>query len=738
MARENLLDNLNEAQKAAVIDTEGALLVLAGAGSGKTRVLTTRVAYLVQHNGVEPYHILAITFTNKAAGEMKARINNMLGESADVWISTFHSMCAQILFRECEHIGYGHNFSIYSEVESSRLLKRIMKTTDGETDSEKGAKLFDIYFGHIKRIKGFNADPEEYAAAIGESKVRRETMRLYDLYQKALKDNNAMDFDDLLINTVKLFEECPDVLEKYQRRFRYIHVDEFQDTNKIQYRLVKLLAGGCGNLFVVGDEDQSIYGWRGAEISNILDFKKDFPEAKMYKLEENYRSTAHILNAANRVIANNKKRFDKVLHTSKDEGKRVEVFTAFNDREEVDYVMRNINDLVSLAGMNYGDIAILMRANSLSRQFEEALTLYNMPYRVYGGIRFYERREIKELLCYLRIALNPKDTDSATRIINVPKRGIGETSVQKLLDYCARRDISFYEGVLEVDNADGLSAAAKQKIAVFGAFWQKIINESKNPDYVAFVEYVLKVSGLGEAYKADDSEADRYENLKEFVSAVSLFKKDNPSKDIEDFLRMVALISDADEIDGSNSVTLATIHAVKGLEFKVVFIVALEENIFPSSHAVIESDENIEEERRLMYVAITRAMERLYCSCSRNRFRFNQRQSNLKSRFLTEMIGGSPVRTQQPAAQPAAAQNARPAQAQPNYKTTYNGVSAPRINGDTSGYTVGRKVMHTKFGEGVIVAVAGDGNEKVASIEFSGLGIKKFVVAVAMANMRLL
>lgn len=730
----SILENLNEEQRRAVVDTEGALLVLAGAGSGKTRVLTTRVAYLVKNMNVDPYNILAITFTNKAANEMKQRVANMLGESCEVWISTFHSMCAQILFRECERIGYGKNFSIYAEAECARVLKRIMKSPS-DADNEKNAKLFDTYYGHIKRIKSFNHDPKEYAeACIGESKIKKETLRLFDLYQAELKNNNAMDFDDLLINTVKLFDENPDVLERYQRRFRYIHVDEFQDTNKIQYRLVRQLAKGYGNIFVVGDEDQSIYGWRGAEISNILDFKKDFPDAKVYKLEQNYRSTAHILNAANRVIANNKKRFDKVLKTTKEGGKRVEVFNAYNDREEVDYVMRNINDLVTLAGYNYGDIAILMRANSLSRQFEEALTLYNMPYRVYGGIRFYERKEIKELLCYLRIAINPFDNESAARIINVPRRGIGDATVQKLIECAGANGTHLFDVVKNIENVDGLNAGTKQKIAGFRNLWLSLIDAAGKSDAVAFSEYVLKASGLFDMYKADEAEPDRVENLKEFVSAVNLFRKDNPGKTIEDFLRMVALISDADEIDDSNSVTLATIHAVKGLEFPVVFIVALEENIFPSSHAVIESDDNIEEERRLMYVAITRAKERLYVSSARCRFRFNQRQNNLRSRFVQELIGNVPAKTPQT---PQSEQKS-------TFKPAYTGAAAvkpasPAANAvDVSEYTVGRKVEHSKFGTGVIVSVSGSGNETIAGIEFENLGIKKFVVALAAKNMRLL
>ena len=658
----SILENLNEEQRRAVVDTEGALLVLAGAGSGKTRVLTTRVAYLVKNMNVDPYNILAITFTNKAAGEMKQRVANMLGESCEVWISTFHSMCAQILFRECERIGYGKNFSIYAEAECARVLKRIMKSPS-DADNEKNAKLFDTYYGHIKRIKSFNHDPKEYAeACIGESKIKKETLRLFDLYQAELKNNNAMDFDDLLINTVKLFDENPDVLERYQRRFRYIHVDEFQDTNKIQYRLVRQLAKGYGNIFVVGDEDQSIYGWRGAEISNILDFKKDFPDAKVYKLEQNYRSTAHILNAANRVIANNKKRFDKVLKTTKEGGKRVEVFNAYNDREEVDYVMRNINDLVTLAGYNYGDIAILMRANSLSRQFEEALTLYNMPYRVYGGIRFYERKEIKELLCYLRIAINPFDNESAARIINVPRRGIGDTTVQKLIECAGANGTHLFDVVKNIENVDGLNAGTKQKIAGFRNLWLSIIDAAGKSDAVAFSEYVLKASGLFDMYKADEAEPDRVENLKEFVSAVN------------------------------------------------------------------------EEERRLMYVAITRAKERLYVSSSRCRFRFNQRQNNLRSRFVQELIGNVPAKTPQT---PQSEQKS-------TFKPAYTGAAAakpasPATNAvDVSEYTVGRKVDHSKFGTGVIVSVSGSGNETIAGIEFENLGIKKFVVALAAKNMRLL
>ena len=723
------LINLNDKQREAVLDTEGYVLVFAGAGSGKTKVLTTRITHLVKGLNVDPANILAITFTNKAADEMRERISSMGVSVQDAWVSTIHSMCVRILRNSIGRLdGYNKNFSIYSEIDKNNVLKRII--AEKKLDGDKYLKNARFY---ISDCKNNDESPVEFR--------RRTDVRdievyadIFDEYEETLKKSNALDFDDLLVKTYHLLDDDAEVLSYYANKFRYIHIDEFQDTNKIQYRLVRQLAKGYGNIFVVGDEDQSIYGWRGAEISNILDFKKDFPDAKVYKLEQNYRSTAHILNAANRVIANNKKRFDKVLKTTKEGGKRVEVFNAYNDREEVDYVMRNINDLVTLAGYNYGDIAILMRANSLSRQFEEALTLYNMPYRVYGGIRFYERKEIKELLCYLRIAINPFDNESAARIINVPRRGIGDTTVQKLIECAGANGTHLFDVVKNIENVDGLNAGTKQKIAGFRNLWLGLIDAAGKSDAVAFSEYVLKASGLFDMYKADEAEPDRVENLKEFVSAVNLFRKDNPGKTIEDFLRMVALISDADEIDDSNSVTLATIHAVKGLEFPVVFIVALEENIFPSSHAVIESDDNIEEERRLMYVAITRAKERLYVSSSRCRFRFNQRQNNLRSRFVQELIGNVPAKTPQT---PQSEQKS-------TFKPAYTGAAAakpasPAANAvDVSEYTVGRKVEHSKFGTGVIVSVSGSGNETIAGIEFENLGIKKFVVALAAKNMRLL
>ena len=734
MYEENVLKDLNEAQKKAVVDTNGQLLVLAGAGSGKTRVLTTRVAYLVKCCGVDPYNILAITFTNKAAGEMKSRINLLLGEKTEVWISTFHSMCAQIQFRECEKIGYSPNFSIYSEVESGRVLKRILRQRE-ERGEKEATKLFDAYFSHIKRVKGFDEDPTDYAATIPDTKISRGFLSIFNDYQTALKESNAMDFDDLLINTVKLFNECPKVLYKYSNRFKYIHVDEFQDTNKLQFELIYMLSSAHKNIFVVGDEDQSIYGWRGAIIANIMDFKRHFTEARIYKLEENYRSTSFILNAANRVIENNRNRYGKHLFTSREGGRRVEVFNAYNDREEVDYVLRNINDLVTLAGVNYGDIAILMRANSISRQFEEALTIYNMPYRVYGGQRFYERKEIKDVLAYLRIALNPKDIDSAARIINVPKRALGDTTVQRLLEYCKDSGETLFEAIGHVEKLNIFNHGTVLKLQGFAELWKRLIAVSTQKNSVDFVEYVMKTSGLLDMYHNDTAEPDRFENVKEFVSAVAEFQKDNPNKTINDFMRSVALISDTDEIDNGNTVTLATVHAVKGLEFPVVFIVALEENIFPSSRA---SDvENIEEERRLMYVAITRAKDRLYCSSARSRFRYNQRQANMRSRFVGEMIGATTTTPTQSVAQADKTKTQKP-QIKPfpgaDFAGNNNFGSSVKIN--SAEYVSGKKVLHPKFGEGVIISTNGEGNEKVASISFEGLGIKKFVVA--MANLKVI
>lgn len=726
MINDTILNSLNDVQKKAVVDTEGQLLVLAGAGSGKTRVLTTRVAHLVKNCGVDPYNILAITFTNKAAAEMKERINFMLGDCANVWISTFHSMCAKILFCECSRLGYNSNFSIYSEAESSRVVKRLLKADE----NEEATKDFDKYYNHIKRIKCYNLDADEYISTIENKADRRNVLNIYNDYQKTLKSSNAMDFDDLLLNTALLFKENPDVLEYYRKRFRYIHVDEFQDTNSIQYEIVRLLTGANGNLFVVGDEDQSIYGWRGAKIANILNFKKDYPNAKIYRLEENYRSTSYILNAANRVIANNKQRFGKKLYTSKDGGRRVEVFNAYNDREEVDYIVRCIKDIVDISGYNYGDIAILMRANSLSRQFEDALNLYGIHYRVFGGIKFYERREIKDLLAYLKIALNPKDVESAIRVINVPRRTIGETTVTKLLQYCTVNGMEFFDVVKNIESNGVFNAGTIKKIASFRDLWLDIIKAVNEYNATEFVEYVLKVTGLLDMYKADEAEPERFENAKEFVTAVSEFQKDNPNSNIDEFLRMVALISDIDDMDNGNVVTLATIHAVKGLEFPVVFIVALEENIFPSSRAINDSDDNIEEERRLMYVAITRAKERLYCSSARTRFRFNQYQNNKRSRFVDEMIGATPTINLSENRMDTATQQQRPL----NNSFISKRVGKMKVN--PTEFVAGKRVSHSRFGEGVIISTSGEGNEKIASISFEGLGIKKFVVAIA--NMEIL
>lgn len=719
------LEHLNEAQRAAVTDTEGALLVHAGAGSGKTRVLTTRVAYLVREKGVDPRRILAITFTNKAADEMRDRIGGMLGEDCDVWISTFHSMCARILFRECDRIGYGRNFSIYTESESERVLRTLARERYGT--SVRTTRMFPVWMGHIKKIKGFNLDPERYAReSIHEEKVREETLALYDLYRRELGKYNAMDFDDLLINAVRLFDECPDVLARYADRFRYIHVDEFQDTNRLQYELVRQLSSVHGNLFVVGDEDQSIYGWRGADINNMLDFKKDFPAAKIHKLEENYRSTDEILKAANNVIHHNGRRFDKVLYTSKAGGRHVDVFCAFDDRDEVSYVVRNISDLLTFSDLRYRDVAVLVRANSLTRPFEAGFVDAGIPYRVYGGVRFYERKEIKELLSYIRIALNPRDYGSAFRVLNIPRRGIGQATLEKLLLYARVHDVSLMDAMRLAADVPGIGKGMAATIAGFSEMWNEFSIRADELSIPEFCRFVMDESGLGEMYRNDPEGEERYENLLEFVAAASAYADRNPDRDVRSFMYLVSLYTHADEMDGSDCVTLSTIHAVKGLEFRAVFIAAAEENIFPTTKAVIERGDGVEEERRLMYVAITRARERLYISFTRNRYRFNQRQSNPRSRFVAELLGSAETG---PSPAPPAA---RPRVAR------YTGSSVPIPRVDTSAFVPGKRVVHDAFGEGIILQTSGEGNEKIAGIEFPKVGIKKIVVAVAIDKMRVL
>lgn len=629
---EELLQELNEEQIKPVLATEGAVLVLAGAGSGKTRVLTTRIAYLMREKGVSPRSILAITFTNKAANEMKERVS-LLGDTEGMWVCTIHSMCVRILRDFAESAGLNKNFSIYSETERNNILKKAYKETlDGD---DRDDELFKQIRRAISDAKTQGVTPEEYAAANKGDREIKEITRVFSAYEKHLAENNALDFDDLLSRTLRLLRSDKEAREYLGGKFRYIMVDEFQDTNEVQFEIVRLLSLVHGNLFAVGDDDQSIYGWRGARIENILQFEKQFPSAQIFKLQRNYRSTKNILAVANETIKNNGRRKQKTLWTEKEEGEKVKVYEADEESYESMYVARTIRELVR-EGYSYSDFAVLMRVNALTRSFEQEFSADGIPFKVFGGFKFYDRKEIKDMLAYLRLVANPFDNEALIRIINFPRRGIGAKTLEILEDYAKKSGISDYEALLEAYNID-VASGARAKLSEFGAQIKSWILASAELSVLDLVKKIVKDSGLDTAFSGDDDESvNKKANVEEFVNSVADYERLNGNADLSEYLQQVSLVSDTDEMDETNYVTLATVHAVKGLEFKCVFVVGLEENILPSSRA--ETDEDaLEEERRIMYVAVTRAKERLYLTRSKSRFLYGKRESTVRSRFLKEL-----------------------------------------------------------------------------------------------------
>ena len=736
---------LNKQQQLAVDAVDGPILVIAGAGSGKTRVLTARICHLIEI-GVNPYNILAITFTNKAANEMKERIERQLGYS-DVWTSTFHSMCARILRMDCERIGYSKDFTIYTDLESERVVKRILQDYPQADPKNKGD-----YLWHISRAKTLALSPDDYYDTIKDSDSDAYNVaEVYRRYEAELKKCNCLDFDDLLLKTVLLFSTCPDVLEKYQNRFHYINVDEFQDTNKLQYDIVKMLSKKHGNLFVVGDEDQSIYSWRGAEIRNILDFPKDFKGAKVFKLEQNYRSTTSILKAANNVIKNNSNRNEKTLWSEINQDDSIEYYEAYNDRDEATRVARAI-DTLHRKGAPYSEMAILVRANSVTRGFEEEFNLHGIPYKVLGGFRFYERKEIKDALAYVRIAINPSDNDSILRVVNYPKRGIGNTAVAELQNVAKDTNSTLFQVLI---NLGLLSSATAKKLAPFTEIATELVKMQKQMSAVEFVQFAIRRSGLESslAQSGDPEDSNRLENIEELVGAVQQFSQDNENATISDFMQSVALVSDTDSMNSDDYVTIATVHAVKGLEFDNVFIVALEEGIFPTQRAIYSGD--IEEERRLMYVAITRARKRLFVLNARQRYRFGKSEPMTQSRFVSEMSGFkqsmrfSNSNYTQSSFKPEnriklGVDNPQTAAFKTKLsngfdKSSMQGASAPKKSDiDYDKFAKDVVVEHSKFGKGLIIQTDGDGEDKIAAIAFKGLGVKRFTLAIAAPNLKII
>ncbi|MHC5373816.1 DNA helicase PcrA [Enterococcus sp. LJL120] len=752
-----LLKSMNPRQKEAVLHTEGPLLLMAGAGSGKTRVLTHRIAYLIEEKEVNPWNILAITFTNKAAREMKERVNGLLGQGGeDVWVSTFHSMCVRILRRDVDFIGYSRNFTIVDSSEQLTLMKRVLKELNIDPKKYDPRSIL----GTISNAKNQLLSPEDYAQMSG-SFYEEIVTKAYERYQKELRNNQSMDFDDLIMNTIRLFEENPDSLTYYQNKFRYIHVDEYQDTNHAQYTLVNSLAARFKNLCVVGDADQSIYGWRGADMQNILDFEKDYPNAKVILLEQNYRSTKNILAAANQVIENNQNRRKKELWTENLDGEKIVYYRADNERDETRFIVAQMQKEMQDNQRQYGDFAVLYRTNAQSRVMEETLLKSNIPYTMVGGHKFYDRKEIKDILAYLTVIANHKDSLSFERVVNSPKRGVGPGSIDKLRQFAEIHDFSLLEAAENIDLANISGKAGRE----LGNFATMIDQLTKMVPYMSITELVketLERSGYQEdLVRQNNLEAQaRIENLEEFLTVTKEFDKRYEAQEIDEtqeespvdkmviFLNDLALVSDLDNLEESTSqVTLMTLHAAKGLEFPVVFLIGLEEGVFPLSRAMMEEAE-LEEERRLAYVGITRAEEVLYVTNAFSRTLYGKTQYNRPSRFLNEIdeelmqvqgmrTAGSSQPTQtfnpkvfQPGAtgqKNSARTGSTPSRTLPNQKVT----SKVSTGGEATGWAAGDKVKHKKWGIGTVVKVGGNAKDMELDIAFPEQGIKRLLAAFA-------
>ena len=753
-----LLNGMNDRQAEAVQTTEGPLLIMAGAGSGKTRVLTHRIAYLIDEKMINPWNILAITFTNKAAREMKERAAALNPATQDCLIATFHSMCVRILRREADHIGYNRNFTIVDPGEQRTLMKRILKNLN--LDPKKWNER--AILATISKAKNDLIDEVAYANMAGDM-YTEIVAKCYTAYQKELRQSEAMDFDDLIMLTLRLFDQNPDVLTYYQQRYQYIHVDEYQDTNHAQYQLVKLLASRFKNICVVGDADQSIYGWRGADMQNILDFEKDYPEAKVVLLEENYRSTKTILQAANEVIRNNRNRRPKNLWTQNEDGEEIVYYRANDEQDEALFVARTIDQL-SREGYSHKDFAVLYRTNAQSRTVEEALLKANIPYTMVGGTKFYSRKEIRDVISYLNLIANPSDNISYERVVNEPKRGVGPGTVEKIRDFAASQEISLLEASANI-MLSPVKGKAAQAVYEFANLILDLRDRLDDYSVTELVELVLKKTGYAAALAAQatlESQA-RIENIEEFLSVTKNFDEnpDNPADEtgldkLSRFLNDLALIADTDDGDmESSEVTLMTLHAAKGLEFPVVFLVGMEENVFPLSRASEDEDE-LEEERRLAYVGITRAEKILYLTNANSRLLYGRTNYNQPTRFLREI--SSDLLNYQGLARPAnssfkvsytnsdtskfgqgmslaQALQERKRQAAPSSISTnslpFGKSSQSQPSKPEVAWAIGDIAHHKKWGDGTVLAVSGSGNSQELKISFPEVGLKKVLASIA-------
>ena len=737
----SIYDTLNPPQQEAVFHTEGPLLILAGAGSGKTRVLTHRIAHLIADKGVNPFNILAITFTNKAAQEMRERVDKLTGaDGMSVWVATFHSTCVRILRRYIDRLGYDNRFTIYDSDDQKTLMKEICRKLNIDTKKYKERSLL----AQISHAKDEMITPDEMEMNAGGDFNQKKVAQVYREYQAALKSNNALDFDDLLVKTVELFQNCGDVLESYQEKFRYIMVDEYQDTNTVQFKFVSLLAARYGNLCVVGDDDQSIYKFRGANIGNILGFERVFPDAKVIRLEQNYRSTKNILNAANEVIANNAARKEKRLWTENPEGEKLHFRQFMNGFEEAEYVIGDIAKKKREHLADYRECAILYRTNAQSRLFEEKCLKANIPYKIVGGINFYARKEIKDLLCYLKTIDNSADDLAVRRILNVPKRGIGATTVGRVQDYADYMNVSFYDALRVAEEVPSIGRSLN-KIEGFVTFIQSLKSKAQAYSVTEILEEVIDLTGYVDELKAEDTEESRarIENIDELISKTVSYeeamKAEGREATLSGFLEEIALIADIDTVDPDQDyVLLMTLHSAKGLEFPYVYLAGMEDGMFPSSMCIFSDDPtDMEEERRLCYVGITRAMKELTLTSARQRLVRGETQYNKVSRFVREIPRelvelGTTIQEHKPSMQETPSPKnsymqmrqtfrAKPFEAQ-NFKVT----KAASLD-----YGVGDTVRHIKFGVGIVRDIVEGGRDYEVTVDFDKVGVKKMFAGYA-------
>lgn len=726
-----IFDTLNDRQCEAVKHTEGPLLITAGAGSGKTKVLTCRIAHLLEL-GVAPYRILAITFTNKAAKEMKERVTNLVGAQADsIWLSTFHSFCAKLLRFEVDGFhGYTRNFTIYDSSDQLVLVKDCLKKLNLDDKQFMPRSVL----GTISSAKNVLMDAKAFAAQASDF-YEQKVADVYALYQEKLRENNAVDFDDLLFLAVRLLQEKEDVREKYQSRFQYILVDEYQDTNHAQYALTKILAARWRNICVVGDADQSIYAWRGADIRNIIDFTRDYPDAASIKLEQNYRSTKTILHAANAVIDNNESRPKKTLWTENPAGNKIIHYQAQTEHDEADYIAGVIYNRHEISHEPYGDMAILFRTNAQSRVLEEKLMRYAIPYTMVGGTKFYDRKEIKDVLAYLRLLYNPEDSLSLTRIINVPKRNIGATTMEHVAAYAEEQGISLFEALSSTDEIP-VTKRARTSLENFAAMIFDLLNDIEGKDVLSLIETVIKQTGYGDMLdkeaEHDPQGESRKENVGEFLSVAKDYMDSNPDGNLQDFLENVALVSDVDDFESSDSkVTLMTLHAAKGLEFPVVFLTGLDEGLFPHSRTLLDPSQ-VEEERRLAYVGITRAERQLYVTNATTRTMYGRISAYMPSRFLAEIPPQLMEDYHRKSAMPQSRSTATvPGRQRVSILTKPVASSLPKKHAVTDTYAKGDKVRHKIWGIGTVLDVIGEGPNMQMKIQFPTKGVRQVVVKYA-------